>query len=245
MLNMKKPSKKLIETADQFFIESVKNKYSYNFHWLSRPIIQYPQDIVAFQEIVWKVKPDLIIETGIAHGGSLVLSASLLALIDYSEALESGSLMDPKNPKRKVIGIDIDIRQHNRDALDSNPFRNRMVLIEGSSIEKGVVSQVYNHAEKKKSVLVCLDSNHTHDHVLEELNAYSKLVTVGSYCIVFDTVIDDLPEKLSSDRSWGKGNSPKSAVQEFLSSNNDFVVDKSIQDKLMLTVAPEGYLKKI
>jgi cephalosporin hydroxylase len=245
MPNISNLSKTLIETARKFFLESVKNNYSYNFEWLSRPIIQYPQDIVAFQEIVWKVKPDLIVETGIAHGGSLVLSASLLSLIDYCEALESGSLMDPKNPKRKVVGVDIDIRQHNRSALDSHPLRNRMVLIEGSSIEKDIINQVMKHEKNTKSVLVCLDSNHTHDHVLEELHAYAQLVTPGSYCIVFDTVIEDLPEELSANRSWGKGNSPKSAVKEFLASDNNFMIDKNIQDKLMLTVAPEGYLKRI
>jgi len=245
MPNKSNPSKQLIETARNFFLDSVKNNYSYNFEWLSRPIIQYPQDIVAFQEIVWKVKPDLIIETGIAHGGSLVLSASLLSLIDYCEAVETGSLLDPKNPKRKVVGVDIDIRQNNRRALDSHPLRNRMVLIEGSSIEKDIINQVMKHKENKKSVLVCLDSNHTHDHVLEELHAYAQLVTLGSYCIVFDTVIEDLPEELTNDRPWCKGDNPKTAVNEFLKTHHEFVIDEAIYSKLLVSVAPGGYLKRI
>ncbi len=244
MSNIKKPSKTLIETAKQFFIESVKSNYSYNFEWLSRPIIQYPQDIVAFQEIVWKVKPDLIIETGIAHGGSLVLSATMLTLLDYCEALESGTLLDPKNPKRKVVGVDIDIRKHNRRALDSHILRNRMVLIEGSSIDKNIINLVKKNTKNKRSILVCLDSNHTHNHVLEELHVYAPLVTPGSYCIVFDTVIEDLPNELSNGKPWCKGNNPKSAVKEFLSTNDYFEIDKDIENKLLITVAPDGFLRR-
>tara|TARA_Y100001970_G_scaffold167275_1_gene204733 strand:+ start:269 stop:1006 length:738 start_codon:yes stop_codon:yes gene_type:complete len=233
-----------LDSAKQFLLESVKNKYSYNFEYLSRPIIQYPQDMIAFQEIVWKVKPDLIIETGIAHGGSLALSASLLTLLDYSEALESGTILDPMSPKRKVIGIDIDIREHNLEKLEQHPFRNTMILIEGSSLDKKIIEKVKNEVKGKKNVLVALDSNHTHDHVLGELNAYAQLVTKGSYCIVFDTVIEDLPNELSSDRPWGKGNNPKTAVHEFLEKNNNFEIDLDIQNKIMLTVAPDGYLKR-
>ena len=183
--------------ADDFFIESVKNKYSYNFKYLSRPIIQYPQDILAFQELVWKVRPDLIIETGIAHGGSLVLSSSLLMLLDYEDAFKSGSKIDPNNPKRKVVGVDIDIRSHNLIALDGHPLRKSMILFEGSSIdEKNIIKPIEDLTADCKSVLVCLDSNHTHDHVLQELNLYSKFVTKDSYCIVFDTVIEDIPNNL-------------------------------------------------
>ena len=220
---MKKHSDNLKTLANEFLSESVKSNYSYNFEWLSRPIIQYPQDIVATQEIIWKVKPDLIIETGIAHGGSLVLSASLLALLDYCDAIESETLLDPKKPKRKVIGVDIDIRSHNREALDKHPMRNRMELIEGSSISPEIISKVHDLSKGYKRIMVFLDSNHTHNHVLAEMEAYAPLVSSGSYCVVFDSVIEDLPASVSPDRPWGPGNSPKSALYKYLETNSDFM----------------------
>ena len=228
-----------------FLRDSADFKYSYNFDWLSRPIIQYPQDIVATQEIIWKVKPDLIIETGIAHGGSLVLSASILALLDYSDALEAGILLDPKLPTRKVIGVDIDIREHNLEALNEHPMRNRMELIEGSSIDSDIINRVHEFSKNYKCILVFLDSNHTHDHVLSELHAYYQLVSKGSYCVVFDSVIEDLPNDSSGNRNWGTGNNPKTAIWEFLKNNTDYKIDKDIEDKLLITVAPDGYLKKV
>ena len=241
---MKKHSDNLKTLADEFILESVKSNYSHNFEWLSRPIIQYPQDIVATQEIIWKVKPDLIIETGIAHGGSLVLSASILALLDYCDALESGTILDPKSPKRKVIGVDIDIRSHNREALDKHPMRNRMELIEGSSIAPEIISKVHDLSKGYKRIMVFLDSNHTHEHVLAEMDAYAPLVSSGSYCVVFDSVIEDLPNEVMEEQPWAKGNSPKTALWEYLNKNSDFSIDSSIQEKLLITVAPDGYLKK-
>ncbi len=241
---MKKHPSNLKDIANNFMSESVKTDYSYNFKWLSRPIIQYPQDIVATQEIIWEVKPDLIIETGIAHGGSLVFSASMLALLDYCDAQESGALLDPNKPNRKVIGIDIDIRAHNRDALDRHPMRNRMELIEGSSIAPDIVDKVHKLAKEFKRVMVFLDSNHTHDHVLAEMEAYAPLVTSESYCVVFDSVIDDLPIETSSERPWGPGNSPKSALIKYLEGSSEFKIDKDIEDKLLITVAPDGWLLK-
>jgi len=243
---MRKPhSDHLIELGSQFMTESVKSDYSYNFEWLSRPIIQYPQDIVATQEIIWNVKPDIIIETGIAHGGSLIFSASLLALLDYCEAVENSEILDPQKPKRKVIGVDIDIRAHNREALDKHPLRNRLELIEGSAIAPEIVTQVKELSKNAKTVMVFLDSNHTHDHVLAELKAYAPLVTEGSYCVVFDSVIEDIPDELCNDKPWGNGDNPKTALWEYLKMNSGFSIDKSIQDKLLLTVAPDGYLKRI
>ena len=239
---MKNHSDKLNKIAAEFLAESVMSDYSYNFEWLSRPIIQYPQDIVATQEIIWKVKPDLIIETGIAHGGSLVLSASILMMLDYCDALESGTVLDPKIPKRKVIGVDIDIRSHNREALDKHPMRNRMELIEGSSIAPEIISKVHELSKGYKRVMIFLDSNHTHNHVLAEMEAYAPLVTSGSYCVVFDSVIEDLPASVSPDRPWGPGNSPKSALNKYLETNSDFTIDKDIQNKILITVAPDGYL---
>jgi len=239
----KEKSLDLKKIAGQFLAESAKENYSYNFEWLSRPIIQYPQDIVATQEIIWKVKPDLIIETGIAHGGSLVFSASILAMLDYCDALESGVMLDPQNPKRKVIGVDVDIRAHNREALDRHPMRNRMELIEGSSISSDIISHIHTLAEGYGNIMVFLDSNHTHDHVLAELEAYAPLVSSGSYCVVFDTAIEDLPSPV--DRTWGPGNSPKTALYDYLKKEgNSFYIDKDIEDKLLITVAPDGYLLK-
>jgi cephalosporin hydroxylase len=228
-----------------FLIGTNEYKYSYNFSWLGRPIIQYPQDIVAMQELIWDVKPDLIIETGIAHGGSLMLSASMLSLIDYCEAVEQGKILDPKKPKRRVLGIDIDIRPHNRKLIEEHPMHNRIDMIQGSSIAPEVISQVHQIAKKCKRILVCLDSMHTHDHVFAELNAYAPLVSIGSYCVVFDTVIEDMPEHTYSDRPWTKGNNPKTAVWEFLKTHNEFEIDKKTENKLIITVTPDGYLRRI
>jgi cephalosporin hydroxylase len=228
----------LAQPAEQFFARSHQLQYSYNFSWLSRPIIQYPQDIVAFQEVVSQVRPDLILETGIAHGGSLVLSASLLCLLDVMEGL------DPRQSFRKVVGVDIDIRPHNRKALDEHPLRFKMELIEGSSTDPDIIKQLRSRADGVERVLVSLDSNHTHDHVLAELNAYADLVSVGSYCIVFDTVVEDLPAGSFPDRPWDVGNNPKTAVHEWLKSHPEFEIDKDIDNKLLISVAPDGYLKR-
>jgi len=218
--------------------------YTYNFQWLGRPIIQYPQDLQAMQEIIWAVKPDLIIETGIAHGGSLVFSASMLALLDMCDAIETGSSIDPKTSKRNVLGIDIDIREHNRAAIEAHPMASRIRMLQGSSISPEIVKQVREIAKACERVLVCLDSNHTHDHVLAELEAYAPLVSVGSYCVVFDTLIEDMPGEMFSDRPWGPGNNAKTAVWEYLETHPEFRIDKDIQHKLQITVAPDGYLRR-
>ena len=219
-------------------------KYSYHFEWLGRPIIQYPQDIVAMQEIIWQIKPDLIIETGIAHGGSLVFSASMLALLDMADAIEQGTTFDPRQSRRKVLGIDIDIRPHNREAIESHPMFSRIQMIQGSSIDPEIIDRVHRIAADHSRVLVCLDSNHTHAHVLAELEAYAPLVSKGSYCVVFDTIIEDMPADMFPDRPWGLGNNPKTAVWEYLKDHPEFEIDKSIEHKLLITVAPHGFLKK-
>jgi cephalosporin hydroxylase len=208
--------------------KSVQHRYSYHFTWMDRPIIQYPQDIVAMQEILWRVRPDLVIETGIAHGGSIVFYASILELIG------NGS----------VLGIDIDIRAHNRAALESHPMRKRFELIEGSSIDPAVVARARSAAAGKR-VLVVLDSNHTHDHVLAELRAYAPLVAVGSYCVVMDTLVEDMPAGSYPDRPWDVGNNPKTAVREFLRTDARFEVDTEIETKLQITVASQGYLRRL
>lgn len=222
----------LKEAANRFLLQSVESKYSYNFNWLGRPIIQYPQDIVAVQEILWRVQPDLIIETGIAHGGSLILSASMLEL-----NAACGGYGDAR-----VIGVDIEIRSHNRKAIEEHPLSHRIRMIEGSSISEEVVAQIAVEASKASRVVVMLDSNHTGDHVLKELKLYSRFVNSGGYIIVFDTIIEDLTRNEIGERPWAPGNSPKSAVQEFLKSNDRFSIDKEMESKLLITVAPDGYL---
>jgi len=214
----------------QWMEQSIAHRYSYNFSWMGRPIIQYPQDIVAMQEIVWDVQPDLIIETGIAHGGSLILYASLLQLL---------------GGEGRVIGIDVDIRPHNRAAIEAHPMFPRITLLQGSSIDGGMLEQVRKLAAGSKRIMVVLDSNHTHAHVLEELKLYAPLVSMGSYLVVFDTVVEDLPAPLAGNRPWGPGDNPKTAVHAFLADNPQFAIDRLVQDKLKITVAPDGYLKRL
>jgi cephalosporin hydroxylase len=225
--------------------QAIQYNYAHNFSWLGRPILQVPQDIYAVQEIIWDVKPDLIIETGIAHGGSLILSASMLALIDYCEAIDQRRTLDPLGLKRRVIGVDIEIRPHNRTAIEAHPMAHLIEMIEGSSIAPDIVDKVKAIAKDYNKILVCLDSDHTHNHVLAELEAYAPLTSVGSYCVVWDTGIEDLPEKFCTNRSWGKGNNPKTAVYEYLKSTDCFEIDKTIEHKLLITAAPDGYLRRI
>jgi len=220
------------------------HKWAYNFSWLGRPAIQFPNDAWAMQELVWNIKPDLIMETGIAHGGSLIFSASMLALLDMTEAIEAGVTIDPKGSKRKALGIDIDIRAHNKAAIEAHPMASRIQMIQGSSIAPEIIAQVKAVAANYSRVMVCLDSNHTHEHVLAELEAYAPLTSVGSYCVVFDTVVEDMPKEMFPDRPWGPGNNPKTAVWEYLKTHPEFEIDKSIQHKLLITVAPDGYLKR-
>ena len=238
-------NRELCSAATAFMRASTLPKYSYNFSWQGRPIIQYPQDMVAMHELIWQIKPDLIIETGIAHGGSLVFSASMLAQLDLCDAIEAGVSFNPEESARKVLGIDIDIRAHNRAAIEAHPMASRIQMIQGSSIAPEIIAQVRAVAADHSRVLVCLDSNHTHDHVLAELQAYAPLTSVGSYCVVFDTIVEDIPAEMFPDRPWGPGNNPKTAVWEYLKSHPEFEIDKSIQHKLLITVAPDGYLKRI
>ena len=238
-------NEELKSSANHFMKASLMPKYSYNFSWLGRPIIQYPQDIVSMQELIWAIKPDLIIETGIAHGGSLILSASMLALLDMCDAIDAGEGIDPKISSRKVLGIDIDIRARNRTAIEAHPMASRIQMIQGSSVAPDIIGQVRAVAANYSRVLVYLDSNHTHDHVLAELQAYAPLASKGSYCVVFDTVVEDMPKEMFPDRPWGPGNNPKTAVREYLKTHPEFEIDNSIQNKLLITVAPDGYLKRI
>jgi cephalosporin hydroxylase len=218
------------KVVDAFIRETcLKHKYSYQFTWLGRPIIQLPQDTIALQEIIWNVKPDLIIETGIAHGGSIIFSASMMELLGGNG---------------HVLGIDIDIRQHNRIEIEKHPMFKRITMFEGSSIAPEMAEKVREFTKPYKTIMVCLDSNHTHAHVLEELKIYASLVTPGSYCVVFDTGIEDMPAGSFPDRPWDKGNNPKTAVWEFLETHQEFEIDKFIENKLLITAAPDGYLRR-
>lgn len=214
----------------RFMVDSIPRRYSFNFDWLGRPIIQYPQDIVAIQELIWRVKPELIIETGVAHGGSLILSASILELI---------------GGKGKVVGIDIDIRKHNRREIERHRMFKRIVLIEGSSTDGAVAQRVRKLARGRKPIMVFLDSSHSHDHVLKELELYAPLVHKGSYCVVFDTIIKDIPERFYGPRPWDRKRNPATAVKAFLNKNKDFSIDRDIENKLLITVAPGGYLCRV
>jgi cephalosporin hydroxylase len=236
--------------------EITPHKYAYNFSCLGRPLIQFPQDMVALQEIVWSVKPDLIIETGIAHGGSLIQSASLLALLDYCDVSSSGGAFEPRKSKRKVLGVDIEIRPHNKAAIESHPLSHHIHMIQGSSIDASTIQKVTEFAADYKKILVLLDSNHTHHHVLEELRAYAPLTSKNSYCVVYDTLLEDIPDRYVADRPWGKGNNPKTAVLQYLDElgamktiakdgdDLNFEIDREIEQKLLITVAPSGYLKR-
>jgi len=229
--NIKKieKSKKLKSLALKFYTTFTKYNYQYNFDWLGRPIIQIPQDIVALQEIIWKTKPDLIIETGIAHGGGLIFYASMLELIGRGE----------------VLGIDIEIRKHNRKEIEKHKMAKRIKMIEGSSIDEKVIKEVEKIVKRHKKVMVCLDSLHTHKHVLKELELYSPFVSKGSYLVVFDTIIEYFPKGFFKDRPWDKGNNSFTAVKEFLKHHKDFIIDKKIENKLLITCLPNGILKKL
>jgi cephalosporin hydroxylase len=221
--------------AGEFMNTSIAAKYSYNFSWLGRPIIQYPQDIVAMQELIWLLQPELIVETGIAHGGSLIFSASMLEL--------NAACGGPADAR--VVGVDIDIRAHNRKAIEAHPMFRRITMFEGSSVAPDVVAQVAAMAAGRKSVLVCLDSNHTHDHVLAELEAYAPMTTVGSYCVVFDTIVENLPASLSGDRPWGPGDNPMTAARRYLADHPEFEIDHRVDAKILIGVAPHGYLRRV
>ncbi len=235
LISLNGENKGLKVSALDFLTKSAEVNYSYNFSWLGRPIIQYPQDMIAMQELIWEVKPDLIIETGIAHGGSLIFNASMLALLEICGEIEKG----------EVLGIDIDIRAHNKEVIEAHPLSKKITMFQGSSIDDDMIRKVHDFAKRGKKILVCLDSNHTHEHVSAELQAYASLVSVGSYCVVFDTLVEDMPQGFYKDRPWDKGDNPKTAVWEFLKTNDEFLIDEQMDNKLLISVAPSGYLKRM
>lgn len=211
-------------------IATAPYRYVYNFRWAGLPVIQFPQDIIALQEIIWETRPDLIIETGVARGGSVMFYASMLELL---------------GGEGRVLGIDIDIRPHNRRAIESHVFSPRVDLIEASSTDRETVEKVQRYCERASKVMVVLDSHHTHAHVLSELESYSRFVTTGCYLVVLDTIIEDMPVDAFPDRPWGPSNNPNTAVREFLATTDRFEVDKALDNKLLISVAPGGYLRCI
>jgi cephalosporin hydroxylase len=237
-------SHRLSHISNEWIREVSAFKYIFNFDWLGRPIIQIGGDMVAVQEAVWRTRPDLIIETGIAHGGSLVYHASLLALLDVCDAFRTGQTVDPRKPKRRVLGIDIDIRAHNREAIESHPLSGYLRMLEGSSIDPEMVARVADFAKGFERVMVLLDSNHTEAHVLAELQAYAPLVSPGGYCIVFDTGVENMPEDFYSDRPWGKGDNPMTAVRKYLAYTPEFAIDAELDGKILIGNAPNGFLRR-
>lgn len=219
----------LRRAVHDFMGHSLRSGYSYNFSWLGRPVIQYPQDLLALQEIIWQVRPRLIVETGVAHGGSVIFSASMLELLG-GDGL--------------VLGIDIDIRAHNRPLIEAHPLAGRLRLVEASSLDAEAADQARALAARGGPVMVILDSNHSHAHVLAEMRLYGPLVTEGSYLVVFDGVVEDFPESVAPGRPWGPGDNPLSAIWEFLSENDEFEIDREMENKLLITAAPSGYLRK-
>lgn len=241
--------------SDRWLDLAFRRRYMYHFSWLGRPIIQLPADMIAMQEVIWQVKPDLVVEMGIADGGSLVLSASVLALLDLVDA-RTENPNEPIRPRRSVLGVDIDIRPHNRRAIEEHPLADWIEMFEGSSVDPAMVDRVGGVVAGHQRILVVLDSNHTHEHVTAELEAYTPMTSVGSYCVVFDTIVDDLAADVFPDRPWGEGNNPKTAVKAYLDRLSvtpqrgfddrplHFVVDRTVEDKLMLSVAPHGFLRR-
>ncbi|WP_027486741.1 cephalosporin hydroxylase family protein [Allorhizobium undicola] len=250
-------NREFLDLANLMMEKCAALQYMYNFSWLGRPIIQIPQDSYAIQEMIWAVKPDLVIETGIAHGGSLVLSASILAMIDYCEAVAAGTVLDPKASQRKVLGIDIDIRPHNRAAIEAHPLSHKIEMIEGSSVADDVIAAVREKAAGHKKIMVFLDSNHTHQHVLDELELYAPLVSKGSYCVVWDTLIEDMPADMYPDRPWGPGDNPRTAVIDYLKRLQEegrtgadgealqLNYDLQLEHKIAMTVSRGGFLKRV
>ena len=237
--------------------EAIRHNYAHNFTWLGRPVIQVPQDQYAIQELIWACRPDLLIETGVAHGGSLVLSASMLAMLDYCDAIEAGTTLDPLASRRKVVGVDIDIRAHNRAGIEAHPLSHKISLIQGSSVADDVFAQVKEQAQGYERIMVFLDSNHTHEHVLQELELYAPLTSKGSYCVVWDTGVEDLPDEMCADRPWGKGDNPRTAVWEYqrllaeegrTAADGDalnFALDKTIENRIVITASVDGFLRRV
>ena len=222
-----KADPELLKKARDFLVQSDKHKYGYYWTWLGLPIIQMPEDIVLTQEILWETKPDFVIEAGVAWGGSLAMYAAFQEIQGYGH----------------VFGIDVTIPQHNREAIMSTPVSNRITLIEASSSDPATFEAVSAQIPKGSNILLVLDSNHTHEHVLAELKLWSPLLQNGNYIIVSDTVVEVIPEQTHRPRPWGPGNNPMTGMQEFMNENDRFTSENSYSDRAFASFNPSGYLK--
>ena len=203
-------SKKSFEEISRQWVRVGWNqKYQYGFSWMGRPIIQLPEDMIRTQEVLWRVQPDVIIEAGIAHGGSLIYNASLCKAIG----------------RGRVIGVDIEIRSHNRKAIEDHPMSELITMIEGSSTDHEIVAQVKSLVKPGETVLVILDSNHSKQHVADELLAYHDLVTPGSYIVATDGIMYDLHDVPRGESDWD-WNHPTDAAKEFVESHPEFVIEQ-------------------
>ncbi len=220
----------LRELSLKWMLHADKYKYTYNFSWMGRPIIKFPSDMVAQQEVMWRTRPDLVIETGIAHGGSVVFSASMQQMMQI--------------PNAEVVAVDIDIRKHNRELIEAHPMARHITMYEGDSTSDEMIAKVKRHLEGKKSVMVILDSSHTEEHVFRELERYGDFVTPGNYLILPDTFIEFFPKGYYANRPWDVGNNPYTAMRRFLEMQNDFTIDREVGGKLMICEGIDGYLRK-
>lgn len=218
----------LMSRATDLVVDADRYGYSYQWTWLGLPIIQMPPDVLAIQEAIWATRPQMVIETGIARGGSVILSSSILQLIGEG----------------RVVAIDVEIRAHNRAAIEQHPLGHRVDMIEGSSVDPQVIEQVRSAVSDATRVMVILDSNHTHDHVLAELEAYAPMVTTGQYLVVADTVVEHIPVQQHRPRPWGPGDNPHTALMEFAESHPGFEPDEHMNAKLLMTSSPGGYLRR-
>jgi hypothetical protein len=221
----------LRQKSIDWMIHADRYKYTYNYSWMGRPIIKFPNDMVIQQELMWELKPDLVIETGIAHGGSIIFTASMMEMM---------------NIDGEVVGIDVDIRPHNRTKIEAHPMMKRITMYEGDSVSDAMVEKVRVHTNGKKCVMVILDSLHSHAHVYKELRSYAPMTTLGSYCILPDTFIEFFPKGYYSEtRPWDVGNNPHSAMKQYISETDNFEIDHARTDKAMITETIDGYLKRV
>lgn len=221
-----KNTRELEEIGLKWVKVSAENRLSYEIDWLGVPVIQTPEDLILMQELIFNVRPDFIIETGIGHGGGLIYYASVMELLN----------------KGRVIGVDIEIREHNRKAIEAHPLYKRIKLIEGDSVSNETIQEVKKTLLPGSNVIVCLDSDHTKPHVFKELQLYHQFVRPGGYVVVFDTNTSKLAELDACDKKY-INNGPKEAIEEFLKTNGDFEIDVSY-NKLYISYSPDGYLRR-